>query len=262
MNNPRPPSIAERSPLVRFFRSLLTWRVQRRMLITAAWLATLIALFYGEENWRGRRAWNKYRREIEAHGGQLDFKAFTPKAVPDDQNFAATPFVKSWFDKATFKENNKRWKDNYSQAQDSFVKPHQNAATSQNGLRTFTDLVGWEKAFAAIASNQPVPRPELILNKADSASRAMVAIGVLEGLKTHEAVLSELRTASSRPLARYPVNYDEEDPWAILLPHLANVKAPCQRLQLRACAELALGRNDQAFDDVKLILYLADSIKG
>jgi hypothetical protein len=33
------------------------------------------------------------------------------------------------------------------------------------------------------------------------------------------------------------------------------------RLQLRACAELALGENDRALADVELMLYLADSVK-
>ena len=36
----------------------------------------------------------------------------------------------------------------------------------------------------------------------------------------------------------------------------------CRRLELRACAELAAGRSDAALPDVKLILYLADSLKG
>src|SRR6266436_5572247 len=91
------PSIWERSTIVRFFRWLFSWRVIRRTLIVVAWTATIIALLYGEENWRGRRAWNKYRRELEARGEQLDLQAFIPKPVPDEQNFAATPFIQSWF---------------------------------------------------------------------------------------------------------------------------------------------------------------------
>src|SRR6266480_879406 len=98
-SNPRPqwhsmadqvqPSIWERSTLVRFFRWLFSWRAIRAILITSAWIGTIVALLYGEENWRGRRAWNKYRRELEARGEQLEYKAFIPSAVPDEQNFAA-----------------------------------------------------------------------------------------------------------------------------------------------------------------------------
>src|SRR5204863_2959082 len=82
----------------RFFRWLFSWRGLRRILIVVAWTATIIALFYGEENWRGRRAWNKYRHELEARGEPFDLKAFIPKTVPDEQNFAMTPLLAPLFD--------------------------------------------------------------------------------------------------------------------------------------------------------------------
>jgi len=75
----------------RFMRWFFTRRNLRRMLILLAWTATVVALFYGEEHWRGRRAWTQYRQELERRGEQLDLNAFIPKPVPDEQNFAATP---------------------------------------------------------------------------------------------------------------------------------------------------------------------------
>src|SRR6266540_1442717 len=83
----------------RQFRWLFSWRMIRRCLFVLACLVTLLALYCAEENWRGRRAWNGYRRERQARGEQLDYSAFVPKPWPDEQNFAATPFVKSWFEK-------------------------------------------------------------------------------------------------------------------------------------------------------------------
>jgi len=62
-------------------------------LIVLAWVATLIGLFYAEENWRGRHAWNSYRRALEAQGEKLELKSLIPKAVQDDQNFAMTPLL-------------------------------------------------------------------------------------------------------------------------------------------------------------------------
>src|SRR5713101_5527566 len=106
MTDQAQPSIWERSTLVRFSR----WLFSRRTLIVVAWTATIIALFYGEENWRGRRAWNKYRHELEARGEQLDLQAFIPKPVPDEQNFAATPFIESWFSQKT-NEGARSWGD-------------------------------------------------------------------------------------------------------------------------------------------------------
>ena len=85
---------------------------------------------------------------------------------------------------------------------------------------------------------------------------------VLEGLETNEAALDELQVASELEFARYPVVYDLENPWGIFLPHLINVRDACRRLQLRACADLAAGRSNGPMEDVKLMLYLANSVKG
>jgi hypothetical protein len=95
----------------------------------------------------------------------------------------------------------------------------------------------------------------------DAAARAKAVPAVLEGLKTNEALFAELRVASQRPYSRYPVNYDVEMPFAILLPHLRMVKGVCQRLQLKSCAELAGGQSDQALEDLRLMFRLADSVK-
>ncbi|HTV63287.1 MAG TPA: hypothetical protein VMH30_12030, partial [Verrucomicrobiae bacterium] len=63
------------------------WRVIRRILIALAVLATLIAIFYTEEDWRGERAWENCQRELEAQGVVLDWGKYIPPPVPDDQNF-------------------------------------------------------------------------------------------------------------------------------------------------------------------------------
>ena len=61
-----------------------------RLLIGLAVLATLIAIFYLEEDWRGKRAWEKCKAELEAKGAVLDWEKFIPPPVPDDQNFFTT----------------------------------------------------------------------------------------------------------------------------------------------------------------------------
>ena len=63
------------------------WRIPRRVLITLAILATLIAIFYTEEDWRGKRAWENCKRELVAKGIVLDWDKFIPPPVPDGQNF-------------------------------------------------------------------------------------------------------------------------------------------------------------------------------
>jgi hypothetical protein len=83
---------------------------------------------------------------------------------------------------------------------------------------------------------------------------------VLLALSKYDSTIEELREASRLPYSRFPLNYDSEDPAAILLPHLADLKRCSQVLQLRALAELQNGQSEKALDDVNLSLRLADSI--
>src|SRR5262245_47872795 len=73
-------------------------RFVRWTLIALAWLVTLIVLFYAEENWRGARAAESFKRRAIAAGTQLDPAALVPQPVPDEQNFAMTPFFAPLYD--------------------------------------------------------------------------------------------------------------------------------------------------------------------
>jgi hypothetical protein len=73
------------------------WRISRRILIAAAILATLVAVFYTEEDWRGKHAWENYKREAAARGHVLDWEQFIPPPVPDDQNIFKAPHMQEWF---------------------------------------------------------------------------------------------------------------------------------------------------------------------
>lgn len=78
------------------------WRTLRRTLLVVAGLCTLSAMFYTMENWRGKRAWEKCRQELEAKGEMLDWAAYIPAPVPDDQNIFKAPKMQEWFVKQTF----------------------------------------------------------------------------------------------------------------------------------------------------------------
>jgi len=254
MNEPAKPPISKRSELMRCFHWLFSWRGIRRLLIVLAWTATLIALWYGVENWRGRGAWKKYRQELEARGEQLDLKSFIPKPVADEQNFAATPVVQSWFTK----KSRLTLDDDFSRIEPLVPKP---IAKTNGATRRFVDLVAWERAFAAVRSGKLEKHPTIEPGKLDSESRAKAAPSVLDAFKADEDIFTELRNASSRPYCRYPVNYDLENPWGILIPHLQPLKALFPRLRVKACAELAAGQSAKALEDMNLMFYLADSVK-
>jgi hypothetical protein len=88
------------------------------------------------------------------------------------------------------------------------------------------------------------------------------AADVLLALSRYDVVLAELREAAKHPQSRFPINYRLENPLEIARPHLADLKKCVMVLQLRAIAELEAGQTEQALADVKLILRLAETIRG
>jgi hypothetical protein len=70
-------------------------RLLKRLLYLGIGLTVLILAFYVEEDWRGKRDWEKYKAEWEAKGERFDLAALTPTPVPDDQNFVKAPIIAS-----------------------------------------------------------------------------------------------------------------------------------------------------------------------
>ena len=65
----------------------------RRILAGLVGLLVLMVLFHVEENWRGRRAWDDWKREREAAGDSYEWASIIPPPVPDSENFAMHPAV-------------------------------------------------------------------------------------------------------------------------------------------------------------------------
>jgi hypothetical protein len=91
------PKTSDLSRTTRPFHRLFGWRGVRRALIALMCFATAVALFYTEENWRGRRAWEKYRHELEAQGAVFDWATRIPPPLPDEQNIFKAPGMTGWF---------------------------------------------------------------------------------------------------------------------------------------------------------------------
>src|SRR5438876_9889484 len=78
--------------------SFRTWLRSWRYFIWLLIAASLVALFYAEENWRGKRAWKKYKNQLEACGERLDAAAFIAPTVPVSEKFAMTPLLPPLFE--------------------------------------------------------------------------------------------------------------------------------------------------------------------
>ncbi|MCX7824153.1 MAG: hypothetical protein N2689_01165 [Verrucomicrobiae bacterium] len=225
------------------------FRWLKRLLFAVACLVTLLVLFHAEENWRGERAWAAYREQLLAKGAQLDWAAFIPPRVPDDQNFAMTPFLAplSDLDPTTGRP---RETEALKRVQD-FAKslPPGNLRGRLKGQ--CIDLVAWRDAIG----KPPAPDDELPEPRTRTAQeRAEAAPVVLAALKPYEPVIEELRSSSRRPYCRFNLNYTAENPIGIQLPHFGPLRQIWRVLALRASAELALGRTAEAFEDLDMLL--------
>jgi hypothetical protein len=255
MNSEEKPSSGQRSGFLRLGRPLFTWPRVRRGLLALVWLATLIALFYAEEDWRGRHAWSKYSQQLQARGTPVGLAPLVPKPVPDDQNFAMTPLLAPLFD---FVPGTQHWRDkgalaviqdppsDYKDASGK-VKEHQEGDWARGQS---IDLAAWAGAYEPALS-----KPTAFTNRVDAAK------AVLVDLQEWTPMLNEIQVASQRPYSRFNIRYEEENTSSILLPHLAVLKRFVQILKLRAAAELASGQRDLAFKDVELAIKVTDSIK-
>ncbi len=251
----KPPSAWQRTTTYRVLRWATNRRTLTRAALTAVWIVTVVALAYGIANWRGRRAWEAERHHLEARGVPVDFIQIIPKPIPDERNFGATPFIRSWFERTNYSSD--FWKDDYDRAW-PLVK---NPAPGVNPYR-WSDLDSWAGALTLAATNTSAKPPRTKPPLPTFPSRAAAAARVLKGFESSEWWRRELQEALQRPETRYPLTYDLENPWGILGPHLSKVKTACNRLNLRACAHLAAGHPQEALEDVTLILELAEGLRS
>jgi tetratricopeptide (TPR) repeat protein len=247
--------------LVLFIHWLCCWRNFKRFLFGLACFATLIALFYAEEDWRGLHDWNKFKREREAKGEKFDFKDFVPPPVPDDQNFALTPIVFTSYGSRLTRDGkmipyDKRDKNFAVRMEMPIVRDYSDDPTNGSGnwtKATLTNLKPWQDYYRKLAA---------ATNLFPVAPQSQTpAQDVLLALSKYDLTIEELREASKLPYSRFPLEWDKDDPAAIMLPHLAVMKSCTRILRLRAIAELQSGQSEKALDDVKLMLYLNQSFR-
>ncbi|HEX4264959.1 MAG TPA: hypothetical protein VH597_11515, partial [Verrucomicrobiae bacterium] len=227
------------------------------LIFSIAGLLMLIFLFYVEEDIRGKMGWNKFRRVEEAAGEKFALADSIPPAVPEAENFALSPLLRPAldYDQTT---NGLRWRDTNAYQHLSNVRidlgrggGNAKAPEFGGGGRpgTLTDF----KAAADFYRNNT--------NYPQAATSADPAVVVLTALNKFEPDLRELREdAAKRPASRFPIQYDHEPTFAILLPHLANVKGVALVCDLRAVAELDTHHTAEAFADLQLGFRLADSV--
>jgi hypothetical protein len=234
-------------------------RVGQRILLGLFCLALMAFFAVLVMNMSDKGGLNRFERQWEAKGEHFDFASFIPKPVPDDQNFALTPIVASSYGQMLDKNGheivprktnivNRLGMELYGN--NSLLHYPTNGGNWAKG--TMTDLKALQLYYRALAAktNEFPVAPQTQSPAAD----------VLLALSKYDSAIEELRQAAALPYSRFPLSYDKERLFDILLPHLAALKKCSQVLQLRAVAELQNGQSDKALADMKLMLRLIDSI--
>jgi hypothetical protein len=242
-------------------RRMLGLLLARRFLVLAG-LVTLIALFYAVENWRGHRAWQSFKHQREAQGEQFDFASLALPAVPPEQNFFETPL---WNDLHFARTGDTTiWSDtNWGNhvVFNAFGPNGVNAPSPGNWTKAQrVDLAAWQAFYHSTNNVFPAENGQRTNYFPVATGPQSPAADVLLALSRFNTNRQLLIVAAARPHARFWANY--EDGPAMLLPHLARLKATVQYLSLQANAALKAGDKETTIENLKLIFRLLDSIRG
>lgn len=287
--SPAAPEAASSSKpklFIRVWDAVFCWKTARRILISLAVLVTLIAVVWLIENIRGKRAWDKFKAEMDAAGETLNPMDLLPDPVPDEQNFAMTPLLaplldykyqkveppnSASFPQGIFDGQEPVWKDPEGKKKiDDFYgigQPKQ-AIRSNRHKRRLTDLAAWqsyirgERKFKLSAEEFS---PEIVSTNSDSGlteisyDTNLAAQEILLMLAKYDAEMAELHAAAKRPHAQFTIHPDEG--FAALLPHLQALRKFGNVAQLKATVLLAEKRPDEALKEVLLILRFTESFR-
>src|SRR4051812_39220949 len=189
------------------------WRIARWLIAAVIACVTLIALFYAVEDWRGRAAWARGKRELEAKGERLDWAAYVPKRVPDEQNFARTPLLQAIA---------------YKNRQDAGVWARFEAVKSFGFANHAGDWTRGKRADLEACQGRVHEKD----GPPGASASPEPATDVLAVLNQLDSQWKELRAASQRPYAQFW--YDPEWPWDAVMPDMLTLRTIVQLLSVRA----------------------------
>ena len=203
-------------------------------------------LFVSIENYRGNRAWNNFKDEWESKGVSFDSDSYTPALIPKEKNFSFTPLLSPLRSQDVGLARSGRLKE-IAEAGGHFYLPGNqpdklmvkglviNLTKKQDSFRS-NDWRGWPVA----------PEPQT------------PAKDVLLALSHFKSDFEQLKEDSiSRPLANYGGLNAGHQPI-----HHSPIANLCNFLILRARAYLQDDQPDDARADVRLLYFLAGTIRA
>ena len=227
----------------------------RRGFVGLLCFVTLIALFYAIEDYRGAKAWESVKSDLEARGENLDFNALIPPSIPDEENFAATPLLAALFDYTREPDNIRYYqpgsRNNIHYRQMEVLEKLKSIQRMTDAARSpsegdwksgsFLDVDAWARYYRG---NPHFPQAPPGASSAET---------VLAALDKYKPELDELRAASLRPGAKFPVRYEETPRYTLPTDYLTIGLSISQVLALRSIAALHTGKSPEALRDLQVI---------
>jgi hypothetical protein len=212
--------------------------------VFATAVALLVVSYFGFQNWRSKRAWRTFQTSLKQSGESLNILPLLPERAPDDENFARSPAFLGLVSKT-----NRERTDLFER-----MKPFELPA---NGAQGSAFLMDWSRQTPSPL--QPFVNWTRQQSRGGSgAKRTQDAAAILQGLEAQSGTLRELAAAAvCYTTFQTSTNRDAS---AVFYPTREKILM-LERLhllfQVRACALLALGRNEEAAEDVLTGLRLA-----
>ncbi|MCX7871655.1 MAG: hypothetical protein N2487_00045 [Verrucomicrobiae bacterium] len=196
------------------------------------------------ENFRGKTAFEKWKNTHPDFN--LDFRAYIPPEVPDDQNFAICGVFKDTIPLFSQTPKSEQVKTN-----DLLIYNLQSMIHLLSDNNTSESLIDISETAKNIRQNTN--------NFPDLPAKATDAEVLFYASKKSNQIFDELRDCiETKPRARFPIDYTDVSP---RLPHLTKINQLTRILQLRVVAFLETGKTDEAFQNARLAFILANSIK-
>ncbi len=201
-------------------------------------------LFVSIENYRGERVWSNFKEEWEAKGVSFDKDSHLPPEIPIEKNFSYTPLLAPLQSSDSRLVHSRRLEQISAATGHSYQYNKDPDKLMQQGL--VINLSGWQTHFRKNSCGWPVaPAPQT------------PAKDILLGLSHFKKDFERLRADS---IIRPSAHYGESEPGVVPTHHSAISKL-CSFLRLRIRAFLQDNQPDAALEDVRLLYFLAGTIK-
>ena len=175
----------------RFFKWLISGRIQKRIWVSIGIFILLAALVAQSLKWAGRSGWENWKAKWEAKGEKFAIASVIPPKVPDHQNFAKSQFFAPLFDHDADSPK-------FNEARDRFDIKTASSLRYAWRKGKHRDFVVWESAFyesdlAKLADDLKRPHCRFNIRYEDGFAAVLPHLSTMKNAATLYALSSAQR---------------------------------------------------------------------